>query len=88
MSDHLLQLATVVRNIAAVTPSISLEQYDDVKRIISDLEAAQSQAPQRRTITREEFERALSLLDPSRELWKRDSLHAIAVAWRLTVEDA
>lgn len=40
LSDHLLRLATVVRNIAAVTPAISIEQYNDVKRIISDLEAA------------------------------------------------
>lgn len=100
MSDHLLRLAKLVQSLAARTSGHEL--YDDARRLVDDLEAASqptpnssqvgsSPAPERRTITREEFTVAISLLENARSAkWGTVSHVAnyIAAAWRLTVEDA
>lgn len=83
MSDHLLRLARVVAEVTTRThPTSSLESH--AWKLVRDLEAAP--ATERRTITREEFEKALEWLawnnDPERDA------REIAAAWRLTVEDA
>lgn len=86
MSDHLLRLARVVSRMADHVHT------DDIagmaRHLVRDLEAVEVDPTptERRTITREEFEKALEWLawnnDPERDA------REIAAVWRLTVEDA
>lgn len=84
MTDPLLRLARVVSRMADHVHT------DDIagmaRHLVLDLEAAP--APERRTITREEFSAVAQQLR-NREVEYPDNLaHVFAAAWRLTVEDA
>ena len=87
MSDHLLRLAKIVAHMAKIGGTSN--DYHDAAQLVRDLEAAQTPTPERRPITREEFQGALSALevgDGTSKAWHHDAVRQIAAAWRLTVE--
>ena len=90
MSDHLLRLARITYGLACYADEATNESERIVReaaQLVRDLEAAPQ--PERRTITREEFQGALSALevgDGTSKAWHHDAVRQIAAAWRLTVE--
>ena len=99
MSDHLLRLAKIIDVITHgylgannATGDVDLLLVrGQVRALVRELEAAQTPTPERRPITREEFQGALSALevgDGTSKAWHHDAVRQIAAAWRLTVEDA
>ena len=87
MSDHLLRLARIVESIASGDgPHWPTE---DVRQLIRDLEAAPQPAPERRTITRKQYETAVGRISSSRDELSASVCALICLReWDLTVEDA
>ena len=86
MSDsHLLRLARIVESIASGDgPHWPTE---DVRQLIRDLEAAPQ--PERRTITRKQYEMAVGRISSSRDELSASVCALICLReWDLTVEDA
>lgn len=90
MSGHLLQLAKLTLRLAGdVLSEMSPEGrnlHAELSDLVRDLEAAP--APERRTITREEFDNVASGLASHGIREAKVHARAIVAAWRLTVEDA
>ena len=91
MSDHLLRLAKIVAHMAKIGGTSN--DYHDAAQLVRDLEAAPQ--PERRTITREEFNGGCEII-MDEDMLSSEKVAALAKAWRLawkevylpTVEDA
>lgn len=89
MSDHLLRLARALldKELYELRDDCTSHLSRELTEIVRDLEAAGSDAPARRTITREEFNDTLLSMHDYVCSSDADKLRRIAAAWRLTVED-
>ena len=91
MSDsHLLRLARIVKDLAADMLDWKDERVEAARELVRDIEAAESQ-PAPRTITRAQFQAALSAIElehGTSKAWHNDAVRIIAAAWDITVEDA
>lgn len=84
MSDHLLRLARIVKEIAVQAPFIDGITRGDAHSLVRDLEAAPQQ--ERRTITREEWALAVGKLSQRTEATASEVALVCLNTWRLTVE--
>ena len=91
MSDHLLRLAKIVETFtfwAHVAPSVRA----DMQSLVRDIEAAgidMPPVPERRTITRKQYEMAVGRISSSRDELSASVCALICLReWDLTVEDA
>ena len=96
MSDHLLRLARITYGLACYADEATNESERIVReaaQLVRDLEAAPQ--PERRTITREEFNGGCEII-MDEDMLSSEKVAALAKAWRLawkevylpTVEDA
>ena len=87
MSDNLLRLAKIVKDLAADMLDWKDERVEAARELVRDLEAAPQ--PERRTITRKQYEMAVGRISSSRDELSASVCALICLReWDLTVEDA
>ena len=88
--DAMLRLAELVAHLTCDVYANGDDRIARAAQLVRDLEAAQK-VHETRTITRAQFQAALSAIElehGTSKAWHNDAVRIIAAAWRLTVEDA